>query len=154
MCSKGAEVHVTDLKAEAIEAAKSAGAAQGFVIGKDDFPQLSGQYDVVIEASGSPHAYNTALDAVRKQGTISILSLIQPQDVAINLHLHALKEITAVGSILFTHEFADAVELIESGAVNFDAITAAVFTLSQTQEACDLMASGEAIGKVLIKTDG
>jgi len=149
--AKGATVHVSDLKVEAIEAAKAIGVTDGFVIGKDDFDQPFGKYDVVIEASGSPLAYNTAIDAVRKQGTISILSLIQPSEVAINLHLHALKEIRSIGSILFTHEFADAVQLIESGTVNFDAITAGVLPLAQTQEACELMASGQAVGKVLIK---
>lgn len=151
--SKGAKVHVTDVKTEAIEAAKAVGASQGFVIGQDDFDKLAGQYDVVIEASGSPHAYNTALDAVRKQGTISVLSLIQPSEVPINLHLNALKEVTVVGSILFTNEFDEAVKLIESGTVDFDAITAGRFSVTQTQEACTLMASGQAVGKVLIKPD-
>ncbi len=151
--AKGAEVHVTDLKPAAIDAAKAVGAAGGHVIGQDDMSGLSGKYDVVIEASGSPHAYNQALDAVRKQGVISVLSLIQPTEVAINLHLNALKEVTSVGSILFTDEFADAVRLIESGSVDFEAITAARFPVSQTQEACEMMAGGHAVGKVLIKPD-
>ena len=148
--TKGAEVHVTDVKPETLRAAEAVGASRGFDIASDDLSALSNQYDVVIEASGSPHAYNQALDAVRKQGTISVLSLIQPQPVAINLHLNALKEVTSIGSILFTHEFADAVALIETGAVDFEAITAARFPVSDTQAACDLMASGGAIGKVLI----
>ncbi|MFG5379960.1 zinc-dependent alcohol dehydrogenase [Yoonia sp. R2-816] len=149
--AKGAEVHVTDLKAAALDAAAAVGATQGFDIGADDLTKLSGQYDVVIEASGSAHAYNQALDAVRKQGVISVLSLIQPQPVPINLHLNALKEVTSVGSILFTHEFADAVALIEGGGVDFEAITAARFTVAETQAACEMMADGHAVGKVLIK---
>lgn len=151
--AKGAEVHVTDLKPEAIDAAKAVGSTKGFVIGKDDMGQLANQYDVVIEASGSPHAYNQALDAVRKQGTISVLSLIQPSEIAINLHLVALKEITCIGSILFTSEFAEAVKLIETGSINFEAITAAHFPVSQTQQACEMMANGVAVGKVLIKPE-
>ena len=106
---------------------------------------------MVIEASGSPHAYNQALDAVRKQGVIGVLSLIQPSDVPIDLHLNALKEVVSIGSILFTHEFADAVALIEDGTVNFEAITAARFPVVETQAACEMMASGQAVGKVLIK---
>lgn len=151
--AKGAEVHVTDLKQSAIEATKQVGASKGFVANRDDMSALSNQYDVVIEASGSPHAYNQALDAVRKQGRIAVLSLIQPSEVPINLHLNALKEVSSIGSILFTHEFADAVALIEAGETNFDAIIADRFPVSKTQEACDLMASGEAIGKVLIKPE-
>lgn len=149
--AKGAEVHVTDLKREALDAAGAVGARSGFVIGKGAAP--SAAYDVVIEASGSPRAYNQALDAVRKQGTIGVLSLIQPSEVPINLHLNALKEVTSIGSILFTSEFADAVALIEGGTVDFEAITAARYPVAETQAACDLMADGRAIGKVLIKPD-
>ncbi len=152
--AKGAEVHVTDLKPEAIEAAKAVGASAGWVIGKDDMSGLANQYDVVIEASGSPHAYNQALDAVRKQGTVAILSLIQPSEVPVNLHVTALKEIKTIGSILFTHEFDDAVTLIESGTVDFDAIIGGRFPVSDTQAACDFMADGKAVGKVLIQPEG
>lgn len=150
--AKGAEVDVTDLKRDSVEAAKAVGARNGYVAGTDDLAELSGRYDVVIEASGSPHAYNQALDAVRKQGTIAVLSLIQPSPVPINLHLNALKEVTSVGSILFTRgEFADSVALIETGSVDFEAITAARYPIDRTLAACELMASGEAVGKVLIK---
>ncbi len=151
--AKGADVHVTELKSEAIDAARAVGATGGFVTGKDDLNRLADGYDVVIEASGSPHAYNQALDAVRKQGVISVLSLIQPSDVAINLHLNALKEVTSVGSILFTNEFAEAVKLIESRTVDFEAITAARFPVSRTQEACEMVAENRALGKVLIKPE-
>lgn len=149
VAAKGADVDVTDLKQEALDAAGAVGARSGFMIGGDTPP--SDTYDVVIEASGSPHAYNQALDAVRKQGTIGVLSLIQPSEVPINLHLNALKEVNCVGSILFTSEFADAVALIETGTINFEAITAARFPVSETQAACNLMADGLAVGKVLIK---
>ncbi|WP_271092219.1 zinc-dependent alcohol dehydrogenase [Hoeflea poritis] len=147
--AKGAEVDVTDLKQEALDAAGAVGARTGFVIGGSTPPAAG--YDVVIEASGSPHAYNQALDAVRKQGTIGVLSLIQPSEVPINLHLNALKEVNSIGSILFTSEFADAVALIEAGTVDFEAITAARYPVAETQAACDLMAEGRAVGKVLIK---
>ena len=150
--ARGATVDVTDLKAANIAAAKAVGANNGFVIGTDDLIQMTGAYDIVIEASGSPHAYNQALDAVRKQGTIAILSLIQPTPTPINLHLNTLKEARAIGSILFTRtEFEGAVQLIESGTINFEAMTGGRFPVAETQSACDLMASGEAVGKVLIK---
>lgn len=149
--AKGATVDVTDIKRVTIAAAVAVGARAGYVPGEDDLGVLANAYDIVIEASGSPHGYNHALDACRKQGTIVILSLIQPSAVPINLHLNALKEIHCVGSILYTHEFTDAVALIGSGTVDFNAIIADRFPVSRTQEACDLMASGGATGKVLIK---
>lgn len=149
--AKGAEVHVTDLKQGAIDAALAVGATKGFVINQDDMSSLSSAYDVVIEASGSPHGYNQALDSVRKQGVVAVLSLIQPTEVPINLHINTLKEINSIGSVLFTSEFDEAVSLIESGTVDFDALIAGRFPVSQTQAACAFMASGDAVGKVLIK---
>ncbi|CAN0593608.1 unnamed protein product, partial [Ectocarpus sp. 12 AP-2014] len=151
--AKGAKVDVTDVKRAAVEAAQRVGAAAGYVAGQDNLDELSEGYDVVIEASGSPHGYNQALAACRKQGTIGVLSLIQPSNVPIDLHLNALKEINSIGSILFTDEFTQAVALIEKGSVDFEAIIAARYSVSQTQQACELMASGQAIGKVLIKPD-
>ncbi|MCY6379417.1 zinc-dependent alcohol dehydrogenase [Hoeflea prorocentri] len=150
--AKGAEVEVTDLKPEAIAAAQAVGAKGGFPVGTETPPDSG--YDVVIEASGSPHGYNQALGAVRKQGVISVLSLIQASETPINLHLNALKEVTSVGSILFTSEFGEAVSLIAGGTVDFDAIIAGRYPVSHTQAACDFMANGEAVGKVLITPDG
>ncbi len=147
--AKGAVVEVTDLRPEAIEAARAVGARGGYVMGEAASPE--GAFDVVIEASGSPHAYNQALEAVRKQGVIGVLSLIQPTEVPINLHLNALKEVSSVGSILFTAEFAEALDLIETGTVDFEAITAARFPIAEIQAAFEMMADGRAVGKVLIR---
>ncbi|MEM7461970.1 MAG: alcohol dehydrogenase catalytic domain-containing protein [Pseudomonadota bacterium] len=147
----GAEVHVTDLKQGAIDVAQSVGATNGFLIGNEGYMVPANSYDVVIEASGSPHAYNQALEAVRKQGVVAVLSLIQPSPVPINLHLVALKEITTIGSILYTDDFVAALDLIQSGNVDFDRLIGGRFSVSQTQSACEFMAGGEAIGKVLIK---
>lgn len=149
--ARGADVEVTDLKQGAIDAARAVGASKGYVIGRNDPAELSNRYDVVIEASGSPHGYNQALDAVRKQGVVAVLSLIQPSEVPVNLHLNALKEITSTGSILFTSEFDEAVDLIEAGTVDFDSLVAGRFGVAETLAACEFMASGEAVGKVLIK---
>lgn len=149
--AKGAEVHATDIRIEAVQAAMRAGAANGGLVKEGGPPAPAGGYDAVIEASGAPSAYNHALEAVRKQGTIAVLSLIQPSNTPISLHLHALKEVTAVGSILFAGEFAESVALIESGSVDFDGITAGRFSIAQTQAACEMAAGGRAAGKVLIK---
>lgn len=151
--AKGALVDVTDVKQEATEAAQQVGARSGFVVGAYQAEDLANRYDVVIEASGSPHGYNQALEACRKQGTIGVLSLIQPTNTPINLHLNALKEIHSVGSILYTNEFDEAVDLIEEGSVRFEAIIAARYGISQTAEACAFMANGQAVGKVLIKPE-
>lgn len=67
------------------------------------------------------------------------------------LHLVMLKEIEIVGSFQFNREFEEAVQLIESGQVNFDVLTAGTFPLEQTAEALEMMAAGEAFGKIVLK---
>jgi L-idonate 5-dehydrogenase len=145
----GAEVEVSDVRAEAVALAVKVGAGKGYVAGRDEVPALS--YDAVIEASGAPQAFNQALEAVRRQGRVSILSNIQPTATPINLHRIMLKEITVAGSFQFNKEFGQALDLILSGAFDFDQLIAARFGLHETGEALALMQSGGASGKILIK---
>ncbi len=149
--ARGAEVHATDIRAEAVALARRVGAAEGFH-GEAQPPALA--YDAVIEASGSPHAFNLALEAVRKQGILSILSTIQPSEVPINLHRIMLKEIAVHGSFQFNAEFRQAIELIARRTPDFDALIAARFPLSRTGEALDYMLAGKAAGKILIRPEG
>lgn len=48
----GAEVHVSDVRAEAVPLAVKVGAAKGYVTGQDEVPALA--FDAVIEASARP----------------------------------------------------------------------------------------------------
>ncbi|MEV8467527.1 alcohol dehydrogenase catalytic domain-containing protein [Fluviibacterium sp. DFM31] len=151
--SKGAQVAVTDVRAEVVALACEIGASKGYVAGTDDIGALAATFDVVIEASGNPHAFNQALDLVKRQGKVVILSNIQPSQTPIHLHKIMLKEIQVVGSFQFNKEFAEAVELVTSKQADFDKLIAARFALSQTAEALQYMADGKAFGKILLKPD-
>ncbi len=149
--SNGADVDVTDLRPEAIEIAKRLGATRGFVAGDEVIRPEAGAYDVVIEASGSHAAFNEGLTAVRKQGTISMLSLIQRRSATVDLHLVALKEITTVGSILYTaREFIAALELVQSGAIDLSPLITRRVPLRELQSGFDLMVAGRIAGKLVV----
>lgn len=148
----GARVDASDVRPEAVALARAIGAETGYVSGTDEVPAMA--YDAVIEASGSPHAFNQGLEAVRRQGTLAILSNIQPSATPINLHRIMLKEIDVAGSFQFNKEFRQAVDFIVSGTFDFGKLIAGRFTLSQVAEALELAASGAAAGKVLIKPAG
>lgn len=148
--ARGADVTALDLRAQAVDVALKAGAKTGHVSGQQDEAALEKSFDVVIEASGAIAAFNTALKAVRQKGCISILSNIQMRTADVMLHLIMLKEIEIVGSFQFNREFEEAVQLIEAGAIDFDALTAEVFPLDQAGAALALMASGGAYGKILL----
>lgn len=148
--ARGADVTALDLRSEAVDVAVKAGAKTGLVSGRFDESDLEKQFDVVVEASGAIPAFNTALKAIRQKGRISILSNIQLREAQVMLHLIMLKEIEVVGSFQFNREFEEAVQLIESGAVDFEALTAEAFPLEQTSAALEMMASGKAFGKIII----
>lgn len=64
-----------------------------------------------------------------------------------------LKEITVAGSFQFNVEFRQALDLIISGQQDFDRLVAARFGLKDTGAALELMLSGAAAGKILIKPE-
>lgn len=87
---------------------------------------------------------------MRQKGRVSILSNIQLREAQVMLHLVMLKEIEITGSFQFNREFEEAVQLIEAGSVDFDALTAAEFPLDQAGDALAHMAAGKAFGKILL----
>lgn len=148
--ARGAIVTATDLRPGAVAVAKRAGAAEALVTGEFDEATLDGQFDVAVEASGAIPAFNTGLLALRRKGRLAILSNIQLRAAEVQLNRIMLKEIEVAGSFQFNREFEDAVQLIESGAVDFGALTAAVYPLAQTGDALAAMAAGEAFGKIVL----
>ena len=148
--ARGAQVTAIDLRAGAVDVARKAGADEGLVIGEFEEAALDRQFDVVVEASGAIPAFNTALKAVRQKGRVSILSNIQLREAKVNLNQIMLKEIEVFGSFQFNSEFEEAVQLIEAGRINFDVLTAQAFPLAQTGDALQLMASGDAFGKIIV----
>lgn len=152
--ARGAHVTALDLRAGAVEVALKAGAETGLIGGQFDEGEIEKRFDVVVEASGAIPAFNTALKAVRPKGRVSILSNIQLREAQVMLHLVMLKEIEIDGSFQFNREFEEAVQLVESGAVNFDALTAAAYPLEQAGEALAAMAAGGAYGKILLLGPG
>lgn len=148
--ARGADVTALDLRPKAVDVALRAGAKTGLIAGQFDEADIEKQFDVVVEASGAIPAFNTALKAVRQKGHVSILSNIQMRTAKIMLHLIMLKEIEIVGSFQFNREFEEAVQLVESGTVDFDALTAATFPLEEAAEALEMMVSGQAFGKILL----
>eukprot|EP00903_Cladosiphon_okamuranus_P002028 g2026.t1 len=148
--SKGGKVTCIDMRPEAARLGMKVGAVEGLTVEEFQALSPSPEFDVVVEASGAIPAFNLALKQVRRKGRISILSNIQPKPASIDLHLIMLKEIEIVGSFQFNREFEEAVQVIEAGETDFDAITAAVFPLSEAYDALKLMQQGGNAGKILL----
>ena len=149
--ARGADVTCLDIRKKAVEVGIEVGAKHGLVIGQFEPSDIEAQFDVIVEASGALPAFDTALKAAKRKGTISILSNVQFGEASLHLNLIMLKELSVVGSFQFNKEFEEAVQMIEEGKLNFPALTADIFPLDKTKDALELMASGNSFGKILIK---
>ncbi len=146
--ARGAHVTCADVREEAVAKGVEIGAHVGLVIGQGKPGPDDNSYDCVIEASGAIAALNSAFEAVKRCGYISVLSNIRVESGTANLHKIMLKEIKLVGSFQFNCEFKEAVDIIASGKFDFGALIAKRFPLSEVKDAFDLALSGKAVGKV------
>jgi L-idonate 5-dehydrogenase len=115
------EIVVTDLNPFALEIARRCGATT--TLNLTDNPEAlspwsvdKGVFDVHFEASGSQHALRGALAVVRPGGAIVQLGL--GGDFALPINAIITKELRLLGSFRFDEEFALAVALMGSGAVD------------------------------------
>ncbi|MCZ2722953.1 alcohol dehydrogenase catalytic domain-containing protein [Marinomonas sp. 15G1-11] len=66
--SKGATVTCLDLKPESVALGVKLGAKNGLIIDQFESSDYLDKFDAIIEASGSIHAFNFALESVKKGG--------------------------------------------------------------------------------------
>lgn len=105
-----------ELGAEAVDGSPGIEQALAAALGDGE------EVDLVFECSGVPALATAALDAVRAGGTIVVLALYD-DPVTFNPTALVQKEIRLQGSIAYTSEdFAEAVELLRSGAARADTL--------------------------------
>ena len=105
------------------------------------------EWDVVIEATGSPAGFHFAANAVRPGGTLVIKSTYR-EEVSFDLSRLVVKEITIVGSRC--GPFEPALRMLASGDVDPIPLIVAKFRLDDALEAFDTAAKPGAF-KVLIQ---
>lgn len=133
-----AEVVVTDIQDATLAKACALGADHALNTATDPealapWQADKGQFDVVFECSAAAPAVRAAIAAVRPQGTIVQVGVTG--DMAIPLNLIVGKEIALAGTHRFHPEFADAVALINAGALNLAPLVSHSFALEQAAEA-------------------
>ncbi len=111
-------------------------------------PDISGSFDVVVEASGSESGFATALDLVRPRGKIVLKSTFHGKPVWAASRV-VVDEITIVGSRC--GRFAPALELLSSGKVDVTPMISDILPLSRGVKA---MESAARLGtlKVILDT--
>ena len=135
------DVIVTDLADAALDRARAMGAATTINVATDadalePLTDGKGQVDLIFDCSAAAPALRTAFATIRPRGTIIQVGVTG--DMTIPLNALVGKEITWRGSQRFHAEFADAVRLIGSRAIDVRPIISHSLPLERAAEAFDL----------------
>jgi len=103
-------------------------------------------YDLVIEASGNPEGWKTAVNCVRPRGTI-VLKSTYHGNLDFNPAPVVVDEITVVGSRC--GNFGPAIRLLETGCLDLESMISKIFTFENIDEAFEYSNLPEAM-KVLV----
>lgn len=117
---------------------------------------LGGAPAVIFECAGRPETPGECIGVVRPGGEVILAGVADPSEMLhISSILWVIKEINVRGVIAYTNEeFADAVKIIETGALNPEPIVSAVLPLEKAPEAfAELKAPNQQV-KVLIAPNG
>lgn len=105
---------------------------------KDEYGAEKGAFDVMFEASGNQHALTGAFDVVRSGGTI--VQIGNGGQFTLPMNVVVAKEFELRGSFRFHEEFAWAVDMIGSGAIDLSPLLTATVPVERAVEAFDLAA--------------
>jgi len=160
LAGRGHHVVLADPNPQRLDSARRMGAAEAVLVGRDggEAPRLrrhAGQgdgFDLAIEATGSPVAWEDALASARPGGTVLLFGGCRPGTV-IPLDTHRLhySELTVKGA--YHHRpatFQSALDLLASGAVQSAELLSAERPLEELEDALRSMMRKEAL-KVVIR---
>lgn len=141
--SGASEVVVTDLQQATLAVAEKMGATRCVNVADepeamDAYAADKGYFDVVFECSAANPAIRTAISCVRAGGRIVQVGVAG--DVTVPLNMIVGKEVEFAGTHRFHEEFAEAVHLINSGAIDVKPIITGTYPLD------DALAAFEAAG--------
>jgi L-iditol 2-dehydrogenase len=131
-CSR---VFIADIDQSRLATAKTLGAAATFTASPDLQNQLeqltNGQgVDLVVEAVGLKQTVATAIDSVRKGGTVVLVGNISPE-VTLPLQKVVTRQIRLQGSCASAGEYPRAIQLMASRAINVKPLITAVAPLEE-----------------------
>lgn len=139
-------VSVLDLNAERLKRAGKLGAAATAT----DLASLMAAnplgFDCVIDATGSPHAVESAFGAVTRGGKFLVFG-VAAEEARVNLSPFRIynDEITVLGSMAILNSYAPAVRLVASGVIDTETILTGAYSLDEFRTALDGVRRGEGL---------
>jgi L-iditol 2-dehydrogenase len=129
-------VFIADIDATRLELARSLGAHHAFHLSGDELTreihhQTGGHgADVVLEAVGRTETIATAIDCVRKGGTVTLIGNITPK-VEIHLQKVVSRQIRLQGSAASSGEYTQAIQLVSTGKIQVKPLISAIAPLEE-----------------------
>jgi len=138
--ARGARVMVVSRSRRRFALASELGAEATHATGEgapaDAARKFSGRegVDLVVETAGTPEAVTHALELVRPGGRV-VLTGLPHEPTAVSFFSVVRREVTLTGSMIYQHEFPEALELVGSGAVKTAPLITHRFGLDRIAEA-------------------
>lgn len=129
-CSR---VFITDVDSTRLKLAKELGATETILADADTLARVSALsggmgVDVALEAVGLTETIKSAIQSVRKGGTVLLVGNISPE-VTIPLQVVVSRQIRLQGSCASSGEYPRAIELMATGAINVKPLISAIAPL-------------------------
>jgi L-iditol 2-dehydrogenase len=131
-----AEIIVTDLVPQRRERALSYGATQVLDPRQTDVAAAGLDVNAFVDASGSPQAVLSGIQAVRPAGTAVLVGVGTSEMTLPVEHIQNL-EITVTGIFRYTDTWPAGIHLVASGAVELDSLVTGRFGLERAAEALE-----------------
>jgi len=146
--AKGAEVTACDIVESRLEMAQQLGASR--VIGtKEPVESFYGAFDLIYETSGAPGALDQVIRLAAPLGKIVILSL-PGKDHPVPTDLIVRKELQIMGSLIYTNEFPESMDILKSGKIKTDLLNTGKLSLNELDNALREFTSPERL-KMLVE---
>jgi L-iditol 2-dehydrogenase len=129
-------VFAVDVDGGRLEMARSAGAREAFLgSGAEVISALKAATggdgpDIAVEAVGAQAPIHTAIESVRRGGTVTLIGNLAPK-VEIPLQTVVTRQLRLLGSCASAGEYPECIELMQSGIIKVGALISAVAPLSE-----------------------
>ena len=110
--------------------------------------------DVVYECSGDPRAIAQGVELLKPGGVLVIVGITETDEISFPIHELRRKEITIINIRRQVHCTQKAIDLLDRGRINMDAMVTHRFPLEETQKAFGLVANyKDGVMKAMISID-
>jgi 2-desacetyl-2-hydroxyethyl bacteriochlorophyllide A dehydrogenase len=144
----GAEVAACDLIETRLAMAEKLGACCTIGPG-DSFESFYNNFDVIYETSGAPAALEQVIWFAAPKGKIVILSL-PGKDHPVPTDMIVRKELQIMGSLIYTDEFPESMDILQSGKIKTDLLNTGRLSLNELDDGLREFASPERM-KMLVE---